>query len=405
MQKQVAVPLGIAAAEGTVFAIVGALAFSHLLNDTMQSLIPALYPMLKDNLGLSFSEVGLITLAFQLTASLMQPVVGLVTDRRPMPYSLAAGMASTLCGLLLLSRASSLPMVLLAAALIGLGSAVFHPEASRMARYASGGRHGLAQSVFQVGGNTGAALGPLLAAFVVLPGGQRSVAWFALIALLGMAVLTGVGTWFVRRQAARGRRARPPPVPRRRACRARRVVASVGVLLALIFSKFFYLAGISSYFTFYLMQKFGVSVRDAQLDLFIFLAATAVGTFFGGPLGDRIGRRYVIWGSILGVLPFTLALPYVGLTATLILAVPIGLILSSAFPAILVYAQELMPGKVGTISGLFFGFAFGMGGLGAAALGALADLTSIETVYRICAFLPAIGLLTVFLPNVERRPT
>ena len=404
MQKQVAAPLGIAAAEGTVFAIVGALAFSHLLNDTMQSLIPALYPMLKSNLGLSFSEVGLITLAFQLTASLMQPVVGLVTDRRPMPYSLAAGMASTLCGLLLLSRASGLSLVLLAAALIGLGSAVFHPEASRMARYAAGGRPGLAQSVFQVGGNSGAALGPLLAAFVVLPGGQRSVAWFALVALVGMAVLTAVGTWFVRRQAARGRRARGHTGATTSGLSRGRVVASVGVLLALIFSKFFYLAGISSYFTFYLMQKFGVSVRDAQLDLFIFLAATAVGTFFGGPLGDRIGRRYVIWGSILGVLPFTLALPYVGLTATLILAVPIGLILSSAFPAILVYAQELMPGNIGTISGLFYGFAFGMGGLGAAALGELADLTSIETVYRICAFLPAIGLLTVFLPNVERRP-
>ncbi len=404
MQKQIAAPLGIAAAEGTVFAVVGALSFSHLLNDTMQSLIPALYPMLKSNLGLSFSEVGLITLAFQLTASLMQPIVGLVTDRRPMPYSLAAGMGSTLCGLLLLSRAGSLPLVLLAAAMIGFGSAVFHPEASRMARYASGGRHGLAQSVFQVGGNTGAALGPLLAAFVVLPGGQRSVAWFALIALLGMAVLTGVGTWFVRRQAARGRRARPQTGAVAPGLSRGRVVASVGVLLALIFSKFFYLAGISSYFTFYLMQKFGVSVRDSQIDLFIFLAATAVGTFFGGPLGDRIGRRYVIWGSILGVLPFTLALPYVGLTATLVLAVPIGLILSSAFPAILVYAQELMPGRVGTISGLFFGFAFGMGGLGAAALGELADLTSIETVYRICAFLPAIGLLTVFLPNVERRP-
>ncbi len=402
MQKQVSAPIAIAAAEGTVFAIVGALSFSHLLNDTMQSLIPALYPMLKTNLGLSFAEVGLITLSFQLTASLLQPVVGLVTDRRPMPYSLAVGMGCTLCGLLLLSRASSLLMVVVAAAMIGLGSAVFHPEASRMARYASGGRHGLAQSVFQVGGNAGSAVGPLLAAFVVLPDGQRSVAWFSLIALLGIAVLAGVGSWFVRRQSARGRRTRAHPVVAIDLPRSR-VVVSIGVLLALIFSKFFYLAGITSYFTFYLIERFGVSVRAAQIDLFLFLAATAVGTFFGGPLGDRIGRRYVIWGSILGVLPFTLVLPYVGLTATLVLAVPIGLILSSAFPAILVYAQELVPGKVGTVSGLFFGFAFGMGGLGAAVLGVLADMTSIETVYRICAFLPAIGLLTVFLPKLEQR--
>ena len=401
MQKHLAAPVINRSAEGAAFAILGALSVSHMLNDTMQSLMPALYPMLKQNLGLSFGEVGLITLCFQLTASLLQPVVGIVTDRRPMPYSLAVGMGFTLCGLLVLSVAPSLPVLLAAAAMVGLGSAVFHPEASRMARYASGGRHGLAQSLFQVGGNSGAALGPLLAAFVVLPGGQRSVAWFSLVALLGMIILANVGRWFVRHQAARRTRPRaaamPTNLPRRR------VALSIAILIALIFSKFFYMASIGTYFTFYLMHRFGVSIQSAQLDLFIFLAAAAAGTFIGGPLGDRIGRKYVIWMSIAGVLPFTLTLPYVGLTATLILVVPIGLILSSAFSAILVYAQELLPGKVGMVSGLFFGFAFSMGGLGAAALGQLADLTSIVTVYRVCAFLPAIGLLTAFLPNMERR--
>ena len=404
MQKQLTAPILIGTAEGGAFAIVGALAVSHMLNDTIQSLLPALYPMLKQNLGLSFGEVGLITLCFQLTASLLQPLVGIVTDRRPMPYSLAVGMAVSLCGLLLLSMAPSLPVLLAAAATVGLGSAVFHPEASRMARYASGGRHGLAQSVFQVGGNAGAAMGPLLAAFVVLPGGQRSVAWFSLAALLGMAILGRVGHWYVRHQTDRGPRGRRATVPVRLGLPRRQVIGALAVLIALVFSKFFYMAGISTYFTFYLMQRFGLSIRSAQIDLFIFLAAAAVGTFFGGPLGDRIGRKYVIWMSIAGVLPFSLALPYVGLTATLVLVVPIGLILSSAFSAILVYAQELLPGKVGMVSGLFFGFAFGMGGLGAAALGELADLTGIQTVYRVCAFLPAIGLLTAFLPNLERRP-
>lgn len=404
MQKQVTAPVVIGTTEGAAFLVVGALAVSHMLNDTMQSLIPALYPMLKQTLGLSFSEVGLVTLCFQLTASLLQPVVGIVTDRRPMPYSLAVGMGFTLCGLLLLSIAPGLPMLLLAAATVGFGSAVFHPEASRMARYASGGRHGLAQSLFQVGGNSGAALGPLLAAFVVLPAGQRSVAWFSLAALLGMAILGTVGRWHIRRQAVRNLRARRPAGASHAELSRGRVIASIAILIALIFSKFFYMASIGTYFTFYLMHRFGVSIQSAQIDLFIFLAAAAAGTFFGGPLGDRIGRKYVIWMSIAGVLPFTLVLPYVGLTATLILVVPIGLILSSAFSAILVYAQELVPGKVGTISGLFFGFAFGMGGLGAAALGALADHSGIETVYRVCAFLPAIGLLTAFLPNLERRP-
>jgi len=404
MQKAVAelhVPAGRSTAETTVFPILIALGFSHLLNDTMQSLLPALYPMLKSELGLNFGEIGLVTLAFQLTASLLQPMVGLVTDRKPMPYSLAAGMGFTLIGLLLLSRAHSLASVLIAAATIGLGSSIFHPEASRMARYASGGQHGLAQSLFQVGGNAGSALGPLLAAFIVLPGGQRSVAWFSLIALLAMTILGSVGRWYVRHQAARGGKARRVAERQHTLSRAR-VGFSLAILIALMFSKFFYLSSISSYFTFYLIHQFGVTIQTAQIDLFVFLAATAVGTFFGGPLGDRIGRKYVIWGSILGVLPFTLALPYVGLVWTVVLAVPIGLILSSAFSAIVVYAQELVPGKVGTISGLFFGFAFGLGGLGAALLGELADLTSIEMVYRVCAFLPIIGLLTAFLPNIER---
>lgn len=401
MQKQVAAPVGIST-EGAAFLIVGALSVSHLLNDTMQSLMPALYPMLKQNLGLSFGEVGLITLSFQLTASLLQPVVGIVTDRRPMPYSLALGMGFTLLGLLLLSVAPSLPVVVAAAAMIGMGSAVFHPEASRMARYASGGRHGLAQSVFQVGGNAGSAMGPLLAAFVVLPHGQRSVAWFSSVAMLAMLILGSVGRWYVRRQmlgGLRGRRAVAVPNGLSR----RRVGVSIAILVALVFSKFFYLASINTYLIFYLMRHFHVSVESAQIDLFVFLAAAAVGTFFGGPIGDRIGRKYVIWASIVGVLPFTLVLPHVGLVATVALTVPIGLILASAMPAIVVYAQELMPGKVGMVSGLFFGFAFGLGGLGAAALGWLADRTSIETVYEVCAWLPAIGLLTAFLPNLERR--
>jgi FSR family fosmidomycin resistance protein-like MFS transporter len=401
MQKQVAAHLPVGAVESAAFTILMALSVSHMLNDTMQSLLPALYPMLKSDLGLNFGEIGLVTLSFQLTASLLQPVVGIVTDKRPMPYSLAAGMGFTLVGLLLLSVASSFAQVLVAAATIGLGSSIFHPEASRMARYASGGQHGLAQSLFQVGGNAGSALGPLLAAFIVVPKGQGSVAWFSLIALLAMTILGSVGRWYVRQQALRGRRAKRAAIVSHGLTRGR-VGGSIAILIALMFSKFFYLASITTYFTFYLIHQFGVSVRTAQLDLFVFLAASAVGTFFGGPLGDRIGRKYVIWGSILGVLPFTLALPHVGLVWSVVLTVPIGLILSSAFSAIVVYAQELVPGKIGMISGLFFGFAFGMGGLGAAVLGYLADLTSIVTVYQVCAFLPAIGILTIFLPNVER---
>ena len=390
-------------ADGTVFAVLVALGVSHMLNDLMQSLIPAVYPVLKETYDLSFTQVGLITLAFQLTASLLQPVVGLATDRRPRPYSLAAGMAATLTGLVLLSLAGTYPTILVAAALVGVGSSVFHPEASRVARLASGGRHGLAQSLFQVGGNAGSALGPLLAAFVVVPRGQASIAWFSAVALVAMAVLFRVGRWYQQHLSAQLARPRPGPAARRPPLSRTRVALSIGVLLALVFSKHFYMASLSSYYTFYLIDRFGLSVQAAQVYLFVFLGAVAVGTVAGGPVGDRIGFRAVIWVSILGALPFTLALPYAGLFWTAVLTVPIGLIMASAFSAIVVYAQELIPSRVGTVAGLFFGFAFGMGGLGAAVLGRLADETSITTVYRVCSFLPLIGVLTAFLPNVEAR--
>ncbi len=377
-----------------------AISLSHLLNDLMQSLVPAVYPILKAKFALDFGQVGLISLTFYLTASLLQPVVGVVTDRRPMPFSLAAGMGSTLAGLLLLSVAGSFGTILLAAGLIGLGSAVFHPESSRVARMASGGRHGLAQSVFQVGGNAGSAIGPLLAAFVVVRRGQSSIAWFSLVALLAMALLAMVGRWY-RRRAAERRRA-PEAAPAASALPRARVVASVAILLLLIFSKYFYMASLSTYYTFYLIDRFGVPVDTAQFLLFVFLGSVAVGTVVGGPLGDRFGRKRVIWVSILGVLPFTVALPHANLLWTTILTVPIGLVLASAFSAILVYAQDLLPGRVGLVGGLFFGFAFGMGGLGAAVLGQLADATSIEHVYALCAYLPAIGLLTAFLPDTRR---
>ncbi|MBV9863628.1 MAG: MFS transporter [Alphaproteobacteria bacterium] len=386
-------------ADGAVFSIILALSFSHFLNDTMQSLVPALYPMLKGSYGLSFAQIGLITLTMQVTSSMLQPVVGLFADHRPQPYSLAVGMGATFIGLLLLARAGSFPLLLGAAALVGVGSAVFHPEASRVARLASGGRHGLAQSLFQVGGNVGSALGPILAAFIVIPKGQSSIAWFSTAALVAMTVLFSVGNWY--------RRERTAP-PRRRAWHAserpvlsRRTVGwSVAILMALVFSKSFYTASLNSYYTFYLISKFHVSVESAQLHLFVFLASVAVGTLIGGPIGDRIGRKYVLWGSIVGVLPFTLALPYVGLFWTGILTVLIGVTLASASSAIIVYALDLVPGKIGTVAGLFFGLSFGMAGIGAAALGRLADATSIDYVYRVCAFLPLIGLLTVFLPNV-----
>jgi MFS transporter, FSR family, fosmidomycin resistance protein len=381
-------------------SILLAISFSHLLNDMMQSLIPAMYPMLKSSYRLSFVQIGLLTFTYQITASLLQPVIGAFTDRKPKPYSLAVGMGFTLCGLLLLATAHNFGLLLVAAALVGTGSSVFHPESSRVARMASGGAHGLAQSIFQVGGNVGSAIGPLLAAFIVLPLGQLSVAWFGFAALLGIFVLTKVGHWArehgFARLAPRARQAGAAP-----ALSSARVRGAIAVLLALIFSKYFYLASFTSYYTFYLIDHFDVGVRNAQIMLFTFLGAVALGTIFGGPLGDRFGRKFVIWGSILGVLPFTLLLPHANLLWTVLLTVPIGFILASAFPAIVVYAQELMPGKTGTVAGLFFGFAFGMGGIGAAALGALADHTSIEFVYRVCAWLPLLGLLAALLPAVD----
>lgn len=388
-------------AQKTVFTILGAISFCHLLNDMVQSLIPALYPLLKSSFHLDFGQIGLMSLTYQMTASLLQPLVGYYTDRRPKPYSLSVGMGFTLIGLVVLSAAPTFSMLLVAAALVGMGSAVFHPESSRVARMASGGQHGLAQSLFQVGGNTGSALGPLLAAFIVLPRGQHSIAWFSAASLLGISVLFYVGGWSKRHRAVKlASRAvqavAHPELP------SRKVALAIAVLVALVFSKYFYLASLTSYYTFYLMSKFHVSVRSSQIYLFIFLGAVAAGTIAGGPIGDRIGRKYVIWCSILGVLPFTLALPYANLFWTSILTVIIGVILASAFSAILVYAQELMPGKVGMVSGLFFGLAFGMGGVGAAFLGQLADHTSIGFVYHVCSFLPAIGLLTGFLPDIEK---
>jgi FSR family fosmidomycin resistance protein-like MFS transporter len=386
------------AADQTVFAILAALSFCHFLNDMMQSLLPAIYPMLKTNYALSFTQVGLLTLTFQGTASLFQPVVGIVTDKRPQPYALFSGMGFTLVGLLLLANASHYWLLIVAASLVGMGSAIFHPDASRVARMASGGRLGLAQSLFQVGGNVGSAIGPLLAAFIVLPFGQPSLAWFSLAALTAMVVLWNVGGWYKRNHAAVAKRKAygvPPELPRAR------VVATLVILGMLVFSKYIYLASLSSYYTFYLIHKFGVSVQTSQILLFVFLGAVAVGTIIGGPLGDRFGRKYVIWVSILGVLPFTLVLPHLGLVGTAILTVPIGLILASAFPAIIVYAQELLPSRVGMVAGIFFGFAFGMGGVGAAGLGIIADAKGIDFVYTMCSFLPAIGLLTVFLPNIE----
>ncbi|MGN2243163.1 MFS transporter [Frateuria sp. GZRR33] len=385
----------------TAFAVLGAISFSHLLNDMIQSLIVAIYPILKSGFALSFGQVGLITLTYQITASLLQPLVGVATDRRSMPYSLPVGMGFTLCGLLLLAVAPSFPVLLVAAALVGTGSSVFHPEASRVARMASGGRHGLAQSLFQVGGNTGSSMGPLLAAWIIVPHGRGSVAWFSLAALLAIAVLVKVGAWYGRHHASRNgaRRHHAQVMPSRN-----RVVLSLVILGLLIFSKYFYLASLSSYYTFYLIHRFGVSVQSAQTHLFVFLFAVAAGSLIGGPVGDRIGRKSVIWISILGVAPFSLLLPHASLFWTGVASVVIGLVLSSAFSAILVYAQELLPGRVGMVSGLFFGLAFGMGGIGAAVLGQLADAHGIEYVYRLCAFLPLMGLITVFLPELDRPP-
>ena len=387
----------------TALGILSAISICHMLNDLMQSVVPAVYPILKDSYALDFGQIGLITFANQATASLLQPIVGRFTDAKPKPYSLAIGMTFTLVGLLLLSMAPTFGLVLAAVALVGIGSSIFHPESSRVARMASGGRHGFAQSFFQVGGNAGSAMGPLLAAFIVLPRGQGSIAWFAVTALIGIVILARVGAWYQHHlpsHVAAARQTPPSPVP------AATVRRSLAILVALVFSKNVYLASLTSFYTFYLINKFGLSVQSAQLHLFILLAAVAAGTFFGGPLGDRIGRKFVIWVSILGVLPFTVALPYANLFWTELLTVVIGLVLASAFPAIVVFAQELVPGRVGTVSGIFFGFAFGAGAIGAALLGHLADATSIELVYTVCSFLPAIGLLTVFLPDIEpaRKP-
>ena len=389
--------VGTGSPEATSFKVLGAISFSHFLNDTIQSLLLAIYPLFKTDFHLSFAQIGLITLAFQCTASLLQPLVGFYTDRHPKPFSLVAGMGCTLLGLLTLSLAGSFPMVLLAAAMVGTGSAVFHPESARVARMASGGRHGLAQSIFQVGGNAGSATGPLLGAWIVLPHGQRSIAFFSLFALLAMIVLTGVGFWYHHRHRQPNKQLAEAvqPLPRRRA------LGALAILLALIFSKFFYVASISSYLIFYLIEQYGIGTQDAQYHLFYFLFSVALGTLLGGPIGDRIGRRQVIWVSILGITPFTLALPYVDLSTSVALTMIIGFMLSSAFPAIMVYAQELFPGKIGTISGLFYGLAFGLGGIGAAVLGQLADLWGIVTVYKVCSFLPLIGLLAVFLPNIR----
>jgi FSR family fosmidomycin resistance protein-like MFS transporter len=385
-------------ASRTSFKVLGAISFSHMLNDMIQSLILAIYPILKSGFNLSFAQIGLITLTYQITASILQPVVGLYTDHRPQTYSLPIGMSFTLAGILLLSVAPNFHLILLAAALVGTGSSIFHPESSRVARMASGGQHGLAQSLFQVGGNLGSSFGPLLAAALIAPYGQRSIAWLALAALLGIVILVQIGKWYAHhRQGARGkasRRAATVTLSRNQ------VIFSIAILLLLIFSKYFYMASISSYFTFYLIDKFHLSVQSAQIYLFAFLFAVALGTVIGGPVGDRIGRKYVIWASILGVAPFTLMLPYANLFWTGVLVVIIGVILASAFSAILVFAQELIPGKVGMVSGLFFGFAFGMGGIGAAVLGHLADRTSIEFVYRVCSFLPLLGVIAALLPNM-----
>lgn len=392
-------PQSPAAPEATVLPVIAAIAFCHLLNDLMQSLIPAIYPVLKGELALTFGQIGLITLVFQGTASILQPLVGLYTDRHPLPYSLPFGMGLTLVGLILLSQAATFGMVLLAVAFVGMGSAVFHPESSRIARLAAGARRGFSQSFFQVGGNAGSSLGPLLAAFIVVPFGQVSVSWFAIVALTGMAVLWGVGRWYavegaMRLRAARGRIIAGAVGPRG-------VVLALAILVALSFSKFVYMAAFGTYYTFYLIETFDVSVPIAQVYLFVFLAAVALGTMIGGPIGDRIGRKQVIWVSILGMAPVSLLIPHVGLEATVVLSALSGLILASAFPAIIVYAQDLMPSRVGMVAGLFFGLAFGMGGLGAAAMGQVADASGIAHVFWLASLLPLIGVLAFFLPDVK----
>ena len=393
-------PIARPASGTTAFAIIAAVSFCHMLNDVLQSMLSAIYPMLKDNYGLDFWQIGFLTLTFQVTASLLQPVIGLVIDKRPMPYSLPVGMGSSLVGLLLLAGAQSFTMLLIGAALIGIGSAVFHPESSRVARTASGGRYGMAQSFFQVGGNFGQAIGPLLAAFIIVPRGQGSIAWFAVAALLGIFILSRVGRWYEQQRraaVARGTASSAMPLGRRH------TAIILFLLMVLTFTKNIYMASISSYYTFFTMERFGLSIQSAQIMLFLFLGAIAIGTAIGGPIGDRVGSKAVIWFSILGALPFTLAMPYVDLFWTGVLSIVIGLIMASSFPAIIVMAQELVPGRVGMVAGIFFGFAFGMGGIAAAVLGVIADARGIEYVYWLCSFLPLMGLLAVLLPNLRGR--
>ena len=383
----------------TAFAVIFAVAFCHLINDVMQYLLAAIYPLLKEDYGLDFVQIGLLSFTFQVTASLLQPVIGIYTDKRPLPYSLTFGMGSSTIGLLTLAFATSYGMLLLGAGLIGVGSAIFHPESSRVARMASGGRYGLAQSLFQVGGNVGHAVGPLLAAFIVVPRGQGSVGWFSIGAIVGMAILFQVGRWYARHLATPSKRkgvSREITLPRGT------IVVSLIVLALLTFTKNIYMASISSYYTFYVIERFGVSVQESQYLLFVFLGGAALGTILGGPIGDSFGATWVIWFSILGVLPFTVALPYVDLTWTAVLTFTIGLIMASAFPAIVVFAQELLPGRVGMVAGIFFGFAFGMAGIAAAVLGVVADAKGIVFVFQFCSFLPLLGLLTVFLPDMKK---
>ena len=390
-------------AQNTVFSILFTISLGHLINDMLQAVIPAVYPVMKEKFSLSFTQIGLITLTYQLTASILQPFIGFYTDRKPRPYSLAIAMGFTMMGLIAVSFASSFVNILLSVSLIGIGSSIFHPEASRVAHLASGGKKGLAQSIFQLGGNAGSAIGPLLAALIVVPYGQFYIIWFALIAIVGIAVLSVIAKWYQEQLVIKAARKQVAVAENHHNLSRNRVIWSLGILLVLIFSKYFYMASMTSYYTFYLIDKFHVSVQESQIYLFAFLGAVAAGTLIGGPLGDRFGRKYIIWISILGVAPFTLLLPYVSLFWVGILSVVIGLIISSAFSAILVYATELVPGKVGMIAGLFFGFAFGMGGLGSAILGKIADNNSIEYVFKICAFLPLIGVITGFLPNLERK--
>jgi FSR family fosmidomycin resistance protein-like MFS transporter len=400
VSESIEAPGPASSAARTLFPILAAVSVCHLLNDMVQSLLPSIYPILKNTFSLNFSQVGLLSLTYQVVASLLQPFIGMYTDRRPAPFALAFGMCFTLAGIVLLAMVPTFGLLLVTAAVIGAGSAIFHPESSRVARIASGGQHGFAQSFFQVGGNTGSAIGPLLAAFIVLPLGQRGVAWFSIAAATGVVILYRVGRW----RAQNLSQATPIhlQVDQSPGLSRAKVIGAVAVLTALVFSKYFYLASLSSYYTFYLITRFHVSVRSSQLHLFVFLGAVAAGTFLGGPIGDRIGPKYVIWGSILGVLPFTLIMPRANLFWTGILSAIIGVVIASAFSAIIVYAQELMPGRVGLVSGIFFGLAFGMGGIGAAVLGHIADMTSIIFVYKLCAWLPAIGLFTGLLPDLDR---